>query len=317
AEEIVRQLRLRDLGGIIVVDFIDMVLESNRELVLRRLMECLGRDRTKHQVAEVTSLGLVQMTRKRVGQGLLESFSETCPECQGRGVIVHMDHGAPTVPDRGEDQGRRENGNGNGAAPKARTGKGGRERGSRTGSAGVVIATVPDEAPRAAAAAAIAKIAAASLAHSAAQDPSAEAPELPPVEAPEVIADAVPPSRPSRRGRRGASAPAGSPTPVEAVEVTPADVVAVEAVELPVPDSSDVPAEPAAPAPRPRRRRGGGGQAAAGEAAEPAAAPAAEPLPLAAAVATAAATPSTGTAPRRRRAASRPAGPAAMSAPPT
>ena len=69
AEEIVRQLRLRDIGGIIVIDFIDMVLESNRDLVLRRLLECLGRDRTKHQVAEVTSLGLVQMTRKRVGAG--------------------------------------------------------------------------------------------------------------------------------------------------------------------------------------------------------------------------------------------------------
>ena len=69
AEEIVRQLRLRDVGGIIVIDFIDMVLESNRELVLRRLTECLGRDRTKHQVAEVTSLGLVQMTRKRIGEG--------------------------------------------------------------------------------------------------------------------------------------------------------------------------------------------------------------------------------------------------------
>jgi len=91
AEEIVRQLRLRDLGGIIVIDFIDMVLESNRELVLRRLTECLGRDRTKHQVAEVTSLGLVQMTRKRVGQGLLESFSETCETCNGRGVVVHAD----------------------------------------------------------------------------------------------------------------------------------------------------------------------------------------------------------------------------------
>ncbi|MDG4865577.1 Rne/Rng family ribonuclease, partial [Streptomyces sp. T-3] len=91
AEEIVRQLRLRDLGGIVVVDFIDMVLESNRDLVMRRLLECLGRDRTKHQVAEVTSLGLVQMTRKRVGQGLLESFSETCVHCNGRGVIVHME----------------------------------------------------------------------------------------------------------------------------------------------------------------------------------------------------------------------------------
>ena len=94
AEEIVRQLRLRDIGGIIVVDFIDMVLESNRDLVLRRLVECLGRDRTKHQVAEVTSLGLVQMTRKRIGSGLLESFSETCEHCNGRGVRVslHGDH---------------------------------------------------------------------------------------------------------------------------------------------------------------------------------------------------------------------------------
>lgn len=89
AEEIVRQLRLRDIGGIIVIDFIDMVLESNRDLVLRRLVECLGRDRTKHQVAEVTSLGLVQMTRKRVGQGLVEAFSETCEHCNGRGFIVH------------------------------------------------------------------------------------------------------------------------------------------------------------------------------------------------------------------------------------
>ena len=91
AEEIVRQLRLRDLGGIVVIDFIDMVLEQNRDLVLRRLLECLGRDRTKHQVAEVTSLGLVQMTRKRVGQGLLEAFSEPCEVCNGRGVIVHTE----------------------------------------------------------------------------------------------------------------------------------------------------------------------------------------------------------------------------------
>ncbi|WP_439648652.1 Rne/Rng family ribonuclease [Herbidospora yilanensis] len=88
AEEIVRQLRLRDVGGIIVIDFIDMVLESNRDLVLRRLLECLARDRTKHQVAEVTSLGLVQMTRKRVGQGLLEAFSTPCDCCHGRGVII-------------------------------------------------------------------------------------------------------------------------------------------------------------------------------------------------------------------------------------
>jgi ribonuclease E len=89
AEEIVRQLRLRDIGGIIVIDFIDMVLEANRDLVLRRLVECLGRDRTKHQVAEVTSLGLVQMTRKRIGTDLLEAFSEPCETCKGRGVIIH------------------------------------------------------------------------------------------------------------------------------------------------------------------------------------------------------------------------------------
>jgi ribonuclease E len=89
AEEVVRQLRLRDIGGIIVIDFIDMVLESNRDLVQRRLMECLSRDRTKHQVAEVTSLGLVQMTRKKLGIGLLETFSEPCDICAGRGVIVH------------------------------------------------------------------------------------------------------------------------------------------------------------------------------------------------------------------------------------
>ncbi|GIG65044.1 Rne/Rng family ribonuclease [Phytomonospora endophytica] len=91
AEEIVRQLRLRDIGGIVVIDFIDMVLEANRDLVLRRLTECLGRDRTKHQVTEITSLGLVQMTRKRIGQGLLEAFSEVCEHCKGRGVIVHLD----------------------------------------------------------------------------------------------------------------------------------------------------------------------------------------------------------------------------------
>ena len=96
AEEIVRQLRLRDIGGIVVIDFIDMVLESNRDLVLRRLTECLGRDRTKHQVTEITSLGLVQMTRKRIGQGLLEAFSETCDHCKGRGVIIQTE----PVPER-------------------------------------------------------------------------------------------------------------------------------------------------------------------------------------------------------------------------
>lgn len=127
AEEIVRQMRLRDIGGIIVVDFIDMVLESNRDLVLRRLVECLSRDRTKHQVAEVTSLGLVQMTRKKLGLGLLESFSENCETCAGRGIIIHHDplmahKQTPQEPVQG--QGRR------------RGGKGQQEHGAGTGGGG-------------------------------------------------------------------------------------------------------------------------------------------------------------------------------------
>lgn len=94
SEEIARQLRLRDIGGMVMIDYVDMVMPANRDLVLRRLLECLARDRTKHQVAEVTSLGLVQMTRKRVGQGLVEAFSEECPTCKGRGFILHDE---PTV----------------------------------------------------------------------------------------------------------------------------------------------------------------------------------------------------------------------------
>ncbi|MGZ0710730.1 Rne/Rng family ribonuclease (plasmid) [Coraliomargarita sp. W4R53] len=123
AEEIVRQLRLRDIGGIIVVDFIDMVLESNRDLVLRRLVECLSRDRTKHQVAEVTSLGLVQMTRKKLGLGLLETFSEACDVCAGRGVVVHHD---PVVKHRSNNsnapQGRRPRGGAQQPAPSTTNG---------------------------------------------------------------------------------------------------------------------------------------------------------------------------------------------------
>jgi ribonuclease E len=115
AEEMVRQLRLRDIGGIIVIDFIDMVLESNRDLVLRRLVECLGRDRTRHQVAEVTSLGLVQMTRKRIGTGLVEAFSEPCTHCQGRGVVIRD---TPVEPAKVEDEARR------GGARRSRGGRG-------------------------------------------------------------------------------------------------------------------------------------------------------------------------------------------------
>ncbi|ALL83054.1 MULTISPECIES: translation initiation factor IF-2 N-terminal domain-containing protein [unclassified Pseudonocardia] len=122
AEEVVRQLRLRDIGGIIVVDFIDMVLEANRDLVLRRLTECLARDRTRHQVAEVTSLGLVQMTRKRVGGGLLEHFSTPCEHCRGRGVVISTDPA--------EQHQHQHNGNGNG------NGRGGNDNGNNGGGNG-------------------------------------------------------------------------------------------------------------------------------------------------------------------------------------
>jgi ribonuclease E len=135
AEEIVRQLRLRDIGGIIVVDFIDMVLESNRDLVLRRLVECLGRDRTRHQVAEVTSLGLVQMTRKRIGTGLVEAFSENCEHCQGRGVVIQS---TPVEPRNTDDDARR----GGGGGRRTRGGKGrGQEDANGGGTAIVQVHT--------------------------------------------------------------------------------------------------------------------------------------------------------------------------------
>jgi ribonuclease E len=139
AEEIVRQLRLRDVGGIVVIDFIDMVLESNRELVLRRLLECLSRDRTKHQVAEVTSLGLVQMTRKRVGAGLLEAFSTPCECCNGRGVILTFDpdsdgHATQHTHSRGHGNG------GHGSGGHGNGGNGGHGNGGRGPSPAMVAA---------------------------------------------------------------------------------------------------------------------------------------------------------------------------------
>ena len=150
AEEIVRQLRLRDVGGIIVIDFIDMVLESNRELMLRRLLECLARDRTKHQVAEVTSLGLVQMTRKRVGAGLLEAFSAPCECCNARGVHVSLDLAdlaQPGEPVPGHSRGRshdsKPSGNGNGSGRKGRGGESRRQSGESNAANG----TVPRPSP--------------------------------------------------------------------------------------------------------------------------------------------------------------------------
>ena len=139
AEEIVRQLRLRDIGGIIVIDFIDMVLEANRDLVLRRLTECLARDRTRHQVAEVTSLGLVQMTRKRVGGGLLEHFSTPCEHCRGRGVIVATE---PAAESNGRDRGERER-NGDAGGRRGR-GRGRRDEANGDRGRRLPAALVPD-----------------------------------------------------------------------------------------------------------------------------------------------------------------------------
>jgi ribonuclease E len=259
AEEIVRQLRLRDLGGIIVIDFIDMVLESNRELVLRRLIECLGRDRTKHQVAEVTSLGLVQMTRKRVGQGLLEAFSEPCPECNGRGVKIHLDAGAPAVPARrasGEDGERRRDRKGsrskaNGEASKqavvaveavhraSRRGRRGADEATLADGAGVVgvdadgvDADAPDDADEVALAEAVADAAeSAGAVADAAGELSGAAFDVEP----------APVSRGRRRGR-GAKA-----TTVAAEEAEPTE----PAVSEPAAQVTDVPASST----RGRRRR--------------------------------------------------------------
>ncbi|WP_341974447.1 Rne/Rng family ribonuclease [Microbacterium sp. LWO13-1.2] len=159
AEEIVRQLRLRDIGGIIVVDFIDMVLESNRDLVLRRLIECLSRDRTKHQVAEVTSLGLVQMTRKKLGLGLLETFSEACEVCAGRGVIVHHD---PVVKHRAST-----NGNGQSSSNNRRQ-RGGNGQSQSAPPASTVTHSIPEGAKSA-----LAQIAASTVAPRVEETPDA------------------------------------------------------------------------------------------------------------------------------------------------
>jgi ribonuclease E len=268
AEEMVRQLRLRDIGGIIVIDFIDMVLESNRDLVLRRLVECLGRDRTRHQVAEVTSLGLVQMTRKRIGTGLVEAFSENCATCQGRGVVIH-DH--PVEPRGGDD----ESGRGGG-----RRGRGGKGRGqdqddhdshdssdSRGGNGGQKPSA---PTPKDVAAMARQEKADRQAAEAAERDEAPEPePELAAVvevveapvetavdEAPAVVVEvAVPqplepaapvePAAPkvvTRTRRRSASRPAGQPEPVAVPVVEVAEPVTVpEPVTAPEPASTPEP----------------------------------------------------------------------------
>jgi len=198
AEEIVRQLRLRDIGGIIVVDFIDMVLETNRDLVLRRLVECLSRDRTKHQVAEVTSLGLIQMTRKKLGLGLLETFSEACEVCAGRGVVVHHD---PVVKHRTAPQPQNDR----------RRGKGGMPSGSGGGQQQTAPVThaITDDAKNA-----LAQIAASTIAH--AHDESATTTDA---GAPAAQAPAADTPRAKHVAESGADVPAPVAEPVAILDI--------------------------------------------------------------------------------------------------
>ncbi|MFP3465173.1 Rne/Rng family ribonuclease [Leifsonia sp. SIMBA_070] len=195
AEEIVRQLRLRDIGGIIVVDFIDMVLESNRDLVLRRLVECLSRDRTKHQVAEVTSLGLVQMTRKKLGLGLLETFSEACEVCAGRGVVVHHD---PVVkhrqPQQQAPQGERRRGRGGNGAPTANGASNGGSNGNGHGGTHAIT----DDAKNA-----LAQIAASTIHHHDGEAKGQEAAEVSEVAITEVTLTEVTATKKRRRKGKG------------------------------------------------------------------------------------------------------------------
>ncbi len=230
AEEIVRQLRLRDIGGIIVIDFIDMVLEANRDLVLRRLVECLGRDRTKHQVAEFTSLGLVQMTRKRIGSGLLEAFSEPCEHCNGRGLIIHTE---PVI-------GKKAGGDG-------RSGRSGRRDRRRKGDS-VTTETAEALLPKLEATASPGEASPADLipvdirresdspdsAGSTAPEQSADSAEgveehlAEPAEQPDLVEASEPAPAPKtapKRRRRRVQRPAGSPDAVEAsADVEPAKV---------------------------------------------------------------------------------------------
>ncbi|MFE5775868.1 Rne/Rng family ribonuclease [Brachybacterium sp. NPDC056505] len=229
AEEIVRQLRLRDIGGIIVIDFIDMVLEANRDLVLRRLVECLGRDRTKHQVAEVTSLGLVQMTRKRVGAGLVETFSTTCEACAGRGMIVDLDgvdtghqhHGGQGSQDDDSSKGGRRrkgkskggsgnggnSGNGSGANGSG-GGNGGSGRGSQSAQEAVEELTASTDVHRLESDSASRALARATIASIAAATGTKE-------EDPEVVVDG------EAVTVEAEAAQADSDTPQQATEVTP------------------------------------------------------------------------------------------------
>ena len=226
AEEIVRQLRLRDIGGIIVVDFIDMVLEANRDLVLRRMIECLSRDRTKHQVAEVTSLGLVQMTRKRVGAGLVETFSTMCEACNGRGIQIDLDgqhhHEPPAFDDepkksrRRSKKSRNSDGDSNKSAKRESKGQSAEDKAASakdavqdlvdSKNASDVHRLEDNEASRALARATIASIAAASTGHSA-PEVTVDGQVIAPAESGEPVEPAEPPAT--------SEGPAGAATETE------------------------------------------------------------------------------------------------------
>ncbi|PFG37802.1 ribonuclease E [Flavimobilis soli] len=247
AEEIVRQLRLRDIGGIIVIDFIDMVLESNRDLVLRRLVECLGRDRTKHQVAEVTSLGLVQMTRKRVGQGLVEAFSTTCEHCNGRGFIVHAE---PIEKGNGGQNGGGQD-RPEGESKRSRRKRGGGDKDESSSSA-PAVPVLPKEEARKAVKETLATIAAAAAhAHEHEHDHAVEKPAAEKVAveaAPALQADAEP-----APVAEDAVEPAAEPVVAEPVAAEPkrrrraATRPAAPAVEVEAPASESAEASSEAP----------------------------------------------------------------------
>ncbi|MEV6825427.1 translation initiation factor IF-2 N-terminal domain-containing protein [Amycolatopsis sp. NPDC051102] len=262
AEEIVRQLRLRDIGGIIVIDFIDMVLESNRELVLRRLTECLGRDRTRHQVAEVTSLGLVQMTRKKIGTGLLEAFSAPCEHCKGRGVLVstELQRTANNVSSHGGGNGNGGNG-GNGGGEKTSRRSRGRGKGEEAAkeqaeAAKAEVHAVPPPERRESIASAVAAVANAAKAakehdHGALNgngpvpEPAREVAGVPATtEADETPVAAEPPAEPAQEV-------AGTPVTTQADEVpVPQDEEPeVEASSAPEPAEEPVTASPEAAEP--------------------------------------------------------------------
>lgn len=259
AEEIVRQLRLRDIGGIIVIDFIDMVLESNRDLVVRRLLECLGRDRTKHQVAEVTSLGLVQMTRKRVGSGLIEVFSENCEHCGGRGIIVHADPVDRSSGGDGRDsRDSRDSGGGSqgGAGSSGQNSRSGRGRRGRSGSSAPEAELAPQpvhSGPTPAQIAAAAHAAALKSADHHHHDDHDEDHDQVGQDAPVVeVHEDVDQAQPDQPAPETAPETAPEAVPETAAEVAPEALTAPEPAPEPV---RELAPEPVALAPK-RRKRG-------------------------------------------------------------